>query len=544
MGEHMHGQEKFIPNSLPEQKASQENAELPKENEPMNDPSDADIQGKEKYSVNVQNQRDTLAQEVRQLRKERDLKTDESSKDKSIGSKVKRFIGLKSKAANEADVLHLQAKKTLHEGVKKIESIRQDEKEFEQKELEKRNKEKEREQKEKEREQKELEKKIEEAEKLQKWREELDLKNKKIIQYFGDGRELAREIGKRGADIFVDIIKKIEAEPLSESVVSKAEAIIKTTFQVSDENKRYPELIDALTEVIMKQDTENQQFRDWSHSVCHLFEKYDAESRGDITLPSYFDSTEIQPSARKLIDESVSRAAKGRRSGSLNRILLPLIQYNFNNLSPDNLDGNFYFKPDSLSENKDKLKPILSEEGDEATAAFISSETPREFIASCIKEKIKLFLRPELMIKLLDAVRTEDNSKNIDNYIAKFYPVNGEQITFDAIKENFETASNATEILSGTYVDVDDTLITGGKINQYLLGRLTKKVEQGEPVIIISGGSPETQTNHLRSLGCPEALLPVRSKDDFKGKILEYLIDDTPAAYQGMKAKNQEKPWW
>jgi hypothetical protein len=92
------------------------------------------------------------------------------------------------------------------------------------------------------------------------------------------------------------------------------------------------------------------------------------------------------------------------------------------------------------------------------------------------------------------------------------------------------------------YVDVEGTLLAGGKLNHIVMFSVDRTAREGRPVVVFTGGNPDAQTEELRKLKFPEQFLPVVSKESYRGKILESLIDDTPPEYQGFKAREYRAP--
>jgi hypothetical protein len=295
--------------------------------------------------------------------------------------------------------------------------------------------------------------------------------------------------------------------------IQEAEGLLNIIFDSERRTgKQFTELIDELAEFFIK--IENNDFMSWSHSLCHLFENYAPHDDGS---RSFLDNPARFGAAKKLIDETVRRAIAVRRTECTHRIMEPFITYNLAKMTAENLDGDFPFRPESVM---DKGFAELQWDGHVSASIrlFCTATTPREFLVSIsgIAERDERIF-PKSIAGLIETVQ-------------------GDVLT------KIEMAKNAAEEVAGLYVDVDGTLIVGGKLNARVLQTMEKAAEDGKAVRIFTGGNPEKQTERLQALGVPEKFLPAIQKSDFTGKIMEWVIDDARLEYQGIKAKRHDYP--
>lgn len=301
--------------------------------------------------------------------------------------------------------------------------------------------------------------------------------------------------------------------------------------------KPYNEILDATADVFTTIGNK-YNFQGWSHSLCHLFENY-GKGASFLDVP---DAT-----AGKLVDEAVRRSIEGHEKGCIDRIVQPIVSYNLDHMDPAALDARFPFKQDSL--NNEELASLVRGEYSMHASIFCTANSPREFLVTCVKEKVFLprgmtGLPPEMVVTFLNAIKNDVTEEEMHTYINKFYRVNDQETTLETLTGNFTESLDASEKLEGVYVDVEGTLITKkeGKLNDRLVTLMEKESTAGKKVVVFSGGAPEEMTQRLRSLGFPEKFLPVVSKNDFRGKVLDEVIDDTIPQYQGFKAVKYVRP--
>ncbi len=148
-------------------------------------------------------------------------------------------------------------------------------------------------------------------------------------------------------------------------------------------------------------------------------------------------------------------------------------------------------------------------------------------------------------MSLLEAIKDDITPEQLKTYLKEAYPVNDQETDIDTMKRNIAIAKEAKEKLEGLFVDVDGTLIMpGDRINTKILKTMEGAAERGTLITVFTGGSPEIASQKLRSLGVPEQFLNVKSKADFSGKELQWLIDDTRPELQGFTTSDWHLPSW
>jgi len=375
----------------------------------------------------------------------------------------------------------------------------------------------------------------------EEWRQLLEKINKQIAD---EGEKTNEELAemvreKKDKETLCKVAKRLGTLPsyAAEDISVIAEGIIKkllSSHETSDDRSS-KQLLNEIIGVTMAAD-KNKDFSGWSHSICHLFEMY---KRGEASLLDAPDEV-----VAKLVDDAVARSIQSRQEGNMSRIVGPLLQYNLDHINPDRLDGSFSFKPDSLN-NEEFISLFSNADYAKSLRLFCAARTPREFLKQLIKENIKSLpsgLEPEKVITLLRSMQDNVSREEMNAYVNKFYRINNQDTTLETLTGNLSESENALERIDGVYVDVEGTLISGGELNSSLVNYLEEQRELGRKVVIFSGGNPEELTKNLSALGLSEKFLPVISKLDFKGKVLEELIDDTVPEYQGFKAAQYKRP--
>ena len=154
-----------------------------------------------------------------------------------------------------------------------------------------------------------------------------------------------------------------------------------------------------------------------------------------------------------------------------------------------------------------------------------------EYLIYIVENKRELpeGLDSEKFVKIIDILRNYINKDKLDDYTQKY--MNGE-IAENLIR-NSSYAKNFESFTEGIYVDVDGTLIQNNKLNQPLMDYLMSTINN---VTIFTNGDIKSKTEELRNLRVPEKFLPVKAKDQYRGKLLEKVFDDQPLIYQGFDA--------
>lgn len=367
----------------------------------------------------------------------------------------------------------------------------------------------------------------------QKKREEglLTLKNK-----IGDGIAYANAIKQNGMEEIKELIKNLPGKHSGmEPPENMGNELILAILRISHiNNKLYIELLDALADILfMQAPLSTSEPHRWSHSLCHLFEDYSCDDGS-----SFFNSSKNEPIMAKLIQEAARRMIKQERPpANETRIIGPLIEYNIHNLKTEQLDAEFPFRPNFPE------RELFAQKFDNKSRCFLTCKNPREFITQMVINKWYVGQISENLFGLISAVKEEAGEENIKTFAEEYIKINDREISIDELAENVNMANDAKETADGIFVDVDGTLINRyGKLNEQLLYFLAVEAKSGKQITIFTGGSPDEQTEKLRTMGIPEIFLPVLPKEFYKGKRLETLIDDTPPIYQGFSVKTHINP--
>ena len=297
-------------------------------------------------------------------------------------------------------------------------------------------------------------------------------------------------------------------------------------------------LLDAVADSYFIQD-KKRNFRSWSHDLCHSIENY-----GEDGL-SLLDTPESRKVLTKLIDESVERLKENADVdiGCIDRIVGPLLKFNLTQMDAKDLEKSYIYKPESI---KDSEFIGYMREGVVGfdLNAFLNTNSPLEFYRRLFEkgEKLPGFLNPAQQIELLQALKKHLPGDLINKYVEREYNPNGKSTTYDELVKNVQESKESTEVIKGIYVDVEGTLIERGVLNKDLVKKLEKLATEGNKIIIFTGGDIAAIGAELKKLGLPEHFLPVHAKNEYRGKVLEVLVDDTPPEYQGFKTLELHKP--
>ena len=256
--------------------------------------------------------------------------------------------------------------------------------------------------------------------------------------------------------------------------------------------------IPELTRELIKEGENAWRTINYTHSVCHLFEKFGWEA-------SYLNSTAQFPVVGELVDYTLNKAMKARDFDCVGRIVRPIMDLNLAHLE-ENPDG-FTFRPKILT-NPDFIREFS-----------LSRETEYEpyLVDFCKSDSIG-----EFFLKYVESLRKD---------------------------EELGSVLNADEVVPGVFVDVQGTLIKYDRYDEerqmsiYKKLALTqeyalRKMDEGIPVTVFTGAHFEDAVKELKSAGVDERLCDVKPKGEFIGRILETCVDDTAPAMQGFRARN------
>ena len=289
---------------------------------------------------------------------------------------------------------------------------------------------------------------------------------------------------------------------------------------------------------------EHGDFQNWSHSMCHIFESFGGNRRFSI-----LDRETNRPAAQLILDEAVQRAVEGRYVGCVDRLLGGLLRLNLARVDTTNLDAEWHWRPESLS--NPALAPLFAARQPEI-ALFLTSRTPREYFTRLGRE-----VEPSAVYSLSGGSTTLGYLHEV---LGATEPATVQRWTNAWLRENipagrlspgtmenfaaFRSQAVHADLTPGIFVDVEGTILGGrdrspGELNSALVSALRYCTPREQRITVITGGDALHMTELLRAQGVPEGWLPVRSKEEFAGQRLEYLIDDTPAGHQAFRAERE-----
>ena len=236
-------------------------------------------------------------------------------------------------------------------------------------------------------------------------------------------------------------------------------------------------------------------YQSWSHAVCHLFES-----------PQPFNENSIYNTKRadlikKLIDESVEGAIECHDLKCMDRTLGGITLYNvITKINDPNGSLPLMFESLRNEEFVNLLKDLLNAQknyrsGLAGALALCTAQTKREL-----------------------------------------------ELSYDSLEKIYNAPCD--EKVKGVYVDVDGTLIVDGKLNLKLVKRLKEYTEAGKTVRAFTGADPNEKEGILEGFAELKGVLefPVLPKSQFKGKLLEVVIDDSMPEIQGFGAEEYMHP--
>jgi hypothetical protein len=309
----------------------------------------------------------------------------------------------------------------------------------------------------------------------------------------------------------------------------------------------YTELLDAISEAFIADKAGRWDFGGWSHSLCHNFEHYGRGYDDDVSDVSFLNYPHNLEVAEKLVNAAVEKFENCRHLACMPRIIGPILKYNLDQMDLANIAEPFAFFPQSL---KSPLLAKLCEEKPEYyadLADFCQSESPDQFFTRWFsrgQEALCFSLEPQLTAAVFERYREIIPPQALASYLQKLPEMEGRPQTLEEIGRRTKLASEAKTVEEGAFIDVEGTLLTSDKrLSDQIVKALDALAARGMKTTIFTGGDPVAATETLRVLGLDEKFLPVRSKSQFEGKLLELLIDDTKCGYQGFGAVSQLRPF-
>ena len=268
----------------------------------------------------------------------------------------------------------------------------------------------------------------------------------------------------------------------------------------SEADPSIPELTRRLIEA-----GEGVRTASYTHSVCHLFEHYGYKEGRNA---SYLNSLLLLPVAEELVDFTLRKAWEGGEFGCVDRIIYPIIEFNLAHM--EETPKGYMFRPEII--------------------------TNPEFFQALYSVREQEYFSSMLVDSLTDFCQSDS--------VSEFFPKFTEALRK---RKGLEKITDTTEIIPGVFIDVDQTFIVPSHRNEedeliYKKLPLTheyalRKLDEGVPVTIFTGGNTEWAAENLRSAGVDERLQDVKPKRDYIGKALDVCVDDTAPTVQGIRAK-------
>jgi hypothetical protein len=332
---------------------------------------------------------------------------------------------------------------------------------------------------------------------------------------------------------------------------TQLEATMFATLQIAPEGP-FGELLDALTDAYIAyeppRESATESLQTWCDSLnrsfrCKVFFKPYMEPH---KTNSVLDPPENQSTAVRLLDEMVRRTVELQHiNNAVDAILLHVFDYNISRTDPYSLHSSLPFLPQSLRSSEfTELLKASDRTQCRALAAFCTAGSMREFVLLYLEAggSIDDELPPEKVAAVLNVIQNQLSARALRNQLRALSAANPANPNLESLNVNIAVAQRTQHLQHGTFVAVEGTLIRNDELNNRLVQELEKVLKQGALVIVFTYGNPEETTEQLRELGLSSAFLPVQSKQDYHGKLLETLIDDTQPEYQGFGTIHYIKP--
>jgi hypothetical protein len=278
-------------------------------------------------------------------------------------------------------------------------------------------------------------------------------------------------------------------------------------------------------------------YANWSHALCHNFENYKLD-RGSQSLIDYPHQREV---SERLMNAAIAAALEVNSVGCLERILKPIVPYNIAHIDEDN-----YLKPGPLIPSglmspaaRALLRdwPRLLSLADGAPLIEIALSVLAPLPSGQLRDYLPSYLAPNQVVMILQLLgdRLPEEQRRI--YIELMNGDKDDPQALEHISALIVQSVQAKEHTPGIFVDCEGTLLLpSGKLRDSLHASLIQTLEQGTKLTLFTGGDPKFVAERLIAAGMDPRLLPVESKSDYVGKLLELVIDDTQLEYQGFGA--------
>ncbi len=286
---------------------------------------------------------------------------------------------------------------------------------------------------------------------------------------------------------------------------------------------------------------DSSNYSNWSHSLCHNFERFDSRRSGS----SLLDFPHQDEISERLLSAALDGAILTDSQGCIGRIIGPIIDRNLSEYGTEvnKTSPSGSFLPDCLrNPSAEKflystLQELLSGE----VVGEVLSRKFQSFAASSrsLDELIPEYLTPSQVIQVLEAYGPSFEPSVLEKFLSAVAKGEAVAPTVEELSRRHQMSIGAKDFVEGIYVDCQGTLLySSNRLNESLHTSLVELLDQGEKVTVFTGADPHAMEEILKSVGADPRLLPVVSKEGFKGKLLECLIDDTKPEYQGFGALN------
>lgn len=282
----------------------------------------------------------------------------------------------------------------------------------------------------------------------------------------------------------------------------------------------------------------------WNHTVCHFIEKYSEGNHRSLLHYIEDPAAAELPQYRAAFEMLVEKAFPD--TNCLERILEPLVQFNLAANRRDPGNQSFACLPASLRkpENLEVARGffVKGKYFDLRSVTLMMESTgPQDLWRRAVEQSVPLLSYYDLPKHIESPIPREKLMGYLEACFSReeLARVTGGLSLGEAI-ENCSTKIG-DEMHPGLYVDVDGTLLFTDKegkdaLNTTLHTTLLQALAAGISITVFSGGSPTTQSQRLQDAGASQELLDVKSKAEYKGRLLEVIIDDTRPVLGGFGA--------
>lgn len=260
-----------------------------------------------------------------------------------------------------------------------------------------------------------------------------------------------------------------------------------------------------------------------------------------------------EPEFKMLLKAALAASEAGQSTFDFTTVCWIALEYCLEEVDVDNLSSEWRLFNKGLRERALKafqnypnsegligvIHPVMqtfleSNSASEYFAKMLSNETDS---AQLTAKEIFLGMSHEKVFKILEMFASKEPSQLIERLVQEIS--DGGVKNFSELKE-IRSRGIPQSVEEGIFVDFSNTLVEMGQLNEWLLKAIREWSAAGMKVTVFTGGDPGHCTELLNELGVND--IKVSAKSEYKGKLLQLLIDDLQPVFQGLQSVSHLKP--